>query len=98
MHGASIMTVIPTPFLGSVLGLGGPELLIILAVLILLFGAKKLPELAKGLGRSVNEFKKASKEVEAEDAKEPSEAELKAQLAAAKAELAAAKAKNSGNN
>jgi sec-independent protein translocase protein TatA len=97
MHGASIMTVIPTPFLGGILP-GGPEWLIILAVLILLFGAKKLPELAKGLGRSVNEFKKASKEVEAEDAKEPSEAELKAQLAAAKAELAAAKAKNSGNN
>jgi len=97
MHGAPIMTVIPTLFLG-VFGLGGPELLIILAVLILLFGAKKLPELAKGLGRSVNEFKKASKEVEAEDAKEPTEADLKAQLASAKAELAAAKAKSSGNN
>lgn len=91
------MTVIPTPFLG-VFGLGGPELLIILAVLILLFGAKKLPELAKGLGRSVNEFKKSSKEIEAEDAKEPGEAELKAQLAAAKVELAAAKGKSAGNN
>jgi sec-independent protein translocase protein TatA len=91
------MTVIPTPLL-VVFGLGGPELLIIFAVLILLFGAKKLPELAKGLGRSVNEFKKASKEVETEESNEPSEADLKAQLAAAKAELAAAKAKNSGNN
>ncbi len=92
------MTVIPSPLLGSVLGLGGPELLIILAVLILLFGATKLPQLAKGLGQSIKEFKKASKESDAEDAKEPTEAELKAQLAAAKAELAAAKGKNSGNN
>ena len=91
------MTVIPSPFLG-VFGLGGPELLIILAVLILLFGATKLPQLAKGLGQSMKEFKKASKEAETEDAKEPSEAELKAQLASAKAELAAAKGKNSGNN
>jgi sec-independent protein translocase protein TatA len=90
----------------SVFGLGGPELLIILAVLILLFGAKKLPELAKGLGKSVNEFKKASKDTEAaKEDDEPSEADLKAQLAAAKAELAAAKAakpadstKSHGNN
>ena len=51
----------------AVFGLGGPELLLILAVVLLLFGAKKLPELAKGLGRSVKEFKKASNEVEEED-------------------------------
>ncbi len=41
---------------------GGPELLIILFVLVLLFGAKKLPELAKGIGRSMGEFKKAREE------------------------------------
>lgn len=40
--------------------LGTPEILIILFIVLLLFGAKKLPELAKGLGKSVNEFKKAS--------------------------------------
>jgi len=48
----------------AVFGLGGPELLLILAVVLLLFGAKKLPELAKGLGRSVKEFKKATVEEE----------------------------------
>jgi len=51
----------------AVFGLGGPELLLILAVVLLLFGAKKLPELAKGLGRSVKEFKKATVEEEEEE-------------------------------
>jgi sec-independent protein translocase protein TatA len=39
---------------------GGQELLIILVILLLLFGGSKLPALAKGLGQSVKEFKKAS--------------------------------------
>lgn len=46
---------------------GTTELLLILAVVILLFGAKKLPELAKGIGKSVKEFKKASNEADDED-------------------------------
>jgi len=41
---------------------GGWEMLLILAVVLLLFGAKKLPELAKGLGKSIKEFKKASED------------------------------------
>lgn len=45
-------------------GIGGPELLIILVIILLLFGAKKLPELAKGLGKSMKEFKKATQEVQ----------------------------------
>jgi sec-independent protein translocase protein TatA len=42
--------------------LGAPEIIIILAVFLLLFGAKKLPELARSLGRSSTEFKKGIKE------------------------------------
>ena len=44
--------------------LGGGELLIILFIVLLLFGAKKLPELAKGLGKSAREFKKATQGIE----------------------------------
>jgi len=43
---------------------GGPELLIIFFVVVLLFGGKKLPELAKGLGKGIREFKKATNEVD----------------------------------
>ena len=41
---------------------GAPELLIVLAVVLLLFGSKKLPELARGIGRSVKEFRKGAAE------------------------------------
>ncbi len=44
-------------------GLGWGEIVLIIAVLLLFFGAKKLPELAKGLGQGIKEFKKASTEV-----------------------------------
>ncbi|MBD1396355.1 twin-arginine translocase TatA/TatE family subunit [Pontibacter sp. JH31] len=44
-------------------GLGGTEVVLILLAVILLFGAKKIPELAKGLGRGIREFKDASKEI-----------------------------------
>jgi len=46
--------------------IGGPELMLILFIFLLLFGANKLPELAKGLGKSMREFKKAASGVEAE--------------------------------
>lgn len=55
--------------------LGVPELLIILFVVVLLFGARKLPELARGLGQGIREFKKAASNVEnagsSEKAEEP---------------------------
>ncbi len=43
--------------------IGGWEMVVILAVILMLFGAKKLPELAKGLGQGIKEFKKATREV-----------------------------------
>jgi sec-independent protein translocase protein TatA len=45
---------------------GGWEIVLILAVVLILFGAKKLPELAKGLGQGIKEFKKATTEVSQE--------------------------------
>ena len=50
-------------FLGP---LGPPEILMILVLIMFLFGAKKLPELARGVGRSLGEFKKGKEEFEDE--------------------------------
>ena len=47
----------------AVLGLSGTELIIVLVAILVLFGAKRIPEFAKGLGKGINEFKKASREV-----------------------------------
>lgn len=57
---------LPTPTL-AVFGLGPTELIVILIILLVLFGGSKLPSLAKGLGQSVKEFKKATKEAEEEE-------------------------------
>ena len=46
--------------------LGGQELIVILVILIILFGAKKIPELASGLGKGIKEFKKATNEADRE--------------------------------
>ena len=43
---------------------GGTELLIVLAIVVLLFGAKKIPELAKGFGKGIKNFKEEMKEVD----------------------------------
>ncbi len=47
--------------LGILGGLGAPEIIIILVIVLLMFGGKKIPELMKGLGRGVKDFKEASK-------------------------------------
>ncbi len=47
--------------------IGGPEILIVLVVVLLLFGAKKLPGLARSIGASAKEFKKGAEEGELED-------------------------------
>src|SRR4051812_1695512 len=49
-------------FLASLTNLAGPDLLIILLIVLVLFGAKKLPELARGMGQAVKEFQKAKDE------------------------------------
>ena len=51
---------IPFAFLGRI---GFPELILILVIVLLLFGAKKLPEIARALGLGVKEFKKSVKEI-----------------------------------
>ncbi|MGC6427197.1 MAG: Sec-independent protein translocase subunit TatA/TatB [Akkermansiaceae bacterium] len=55
--------------------LGGQEMILIFLVILLLFGAKKLPQLARGMGKSLGEFKKAREEFEDEIKKGADEAE-----------------------
>lgn len=50
-------------------GIGMPELLVILLICLLVFGAAKLPEIGRSLGRTISEFKKGMKEIES-DAKD----------------------------
>lgn len=49
--------------------IGGPQVILIIAVVLLLFGGRKIPELMRGLGSGIKEFKNASKE-EAKETKE----------------------------
>lgn len=55
------------------LGLGGSELLVIMLVVLLLFGGKKIPELMRGLGKGVRSFKDGMKNVTTDDEKEKEE-------------------------
>jgi sec-independent protein translocase protein TatA len=50
--------------------LGGGEIVLILALVLILFGARKLPELAKGLGQGIKEFKKAASGGDGPDSKQ----------------------------
>lgn len=51
-----------SPVFFAAFGFGGGELMIILVIVLVLFGGAKLPSLARGLGQSIKEFKKASKD------------------------------------
>jgi sec-independent protein translocase protein TatA len=57
--------------------IGMPEMIMIFVVILLLFGAKKLPELARGIGKSMGEFKKAKDEFEHEITRSETEARVK---------------------
>jgi sec-independent protein translocase protein TatA len=69
------------PLIGS---LGAPELLIILAIVVLVFGASKLPELARGSGRALRIFKAETKGLtdDDDDLKTPEQRELEARQTA----------------
>ncbi len=60
-----LLTHILTPVLLISLP-GGSEVFLIVLVILLLFGAKKIPELARGLGKGIREFKDASREIQRE--------------------------------
>ncbi len=61
-------------FLGN---LGAPEIVIILVVILLLFGASKIPELMRSMGSGIGEFKKGLKDSVKEEPKEPAKTEEK---------------------
>jgi sec-independent protein translocase protein TatA len=46
------------------MNLGAPEIILIVLVIVIFFGAKKIPELAQGLGKGIREFRKAAREIE----------------------------------
>ncbi|MBN2350832.1 MAG: twin-arginine translocase TatA/TatE family subunit [Bacteroidales bacterium] len=50
----------------SILFISGPEIVVLLLVALLLFGSKKIPELARGLGKGMREFKKATEDIKKE--------------------------------
>jgi sec-independent protein translocase protein TatA len=71
------MTLFALPL--AMFGFSGGELLIVLAIILLLFGGTKLPSLARGLGLSVKEFKKAAREDDDEKTDASKTAETKKQ-------------------
>ena len=69
------MSIFTSPILAT---LGGQEMLYIFLAVLLLFGAKKLPQLARGIGKSAGEFKRARAEFENEITRAETEEETKA--------------------
>ncbi len=72
--------------LASIMNLMGPDMMVILLIVLLLFGAKKLPELARGMGRAVKEFGAARDEVERELSQSSPDAVVPSKLLETKSE------------
>ncbi len=68
-------------------GLGTQELIIILVIALLIFGPKKLPELARSTGKAINEFRKASAGIIDEEEEKKESRESKKEETVAKAEV-----------
>jgi TatA/E family protein of Tat protein translocase len=83
-------TLFMTPTIASILNLMGPDMMVILLIVLLLVGAKKLPELARGMGRAVKEFSAARDEFERELSQPASQAR-KSEVLDAKAVLPSAR-------
>jgi sec-independent protein translocase protein TatA len=79
------------PTIASILNLMGPDMLVILLIVLLLFGAKKLPELARGMGRAVKEFSAARDEIEQGLSQSGSGGEEQPKLLQTKSELSGAR-------
>lgn len=67
-------------------GIGPAELVVVLVIALVIFGPKKIPEIANALGKSINEFKKGSREIEASVRKEIESASKEDETIDAKAE------------
>jgi sec-independent protein translocase protein TatA len=76
--------------IASIMNLMGPDMMVILLIVLLLFGAKKLPELARGMGRAVKEFSAARNEIERELSQSSSRVS-KSEVLDAKADLPSAR-------
>jgi sec-independent protein translocase protein TatA len=68
------MPIIPIKMISSILlgflgGLGGGEIFLVLVIILLLFGAKRIPDLARGLGKGIKEFKDAKDGVQKDEEK-----------------------------
>ena len=76
--------------IASIMNLMGPDMMVILLIALLLFGAKKLPELARGMGRAVTEFSAARDEIERELSQSRPNAAAPGKLLGTKSELPSA--------